>query len=404
MKIGYSYWGYLGDTKYDEKGKMASTPDGNAIYSWSIIHQLINEGHTVFQIMPNRDYVGLGKEGKLLFGSWCTNQRYNSLFGMVKMYKIDTNWLYMTKEKLFNIWYDKGLSDCDVILHEWRMLIPGRNDDTSKMFNGMVYDYQPDYFIQECLFEFCDINKIPVIIFDLDYKITQEEISRLPGCEHIWLFELGFKWQKYPQALHVEIPFDFNYINEFDITKGEKTNNLVYVGNRYERDWCIDKYIPTEISGVTVYGNWLESNRDSKDKWPNITFGPRVQTYDMSSIYQNSIATVLLAKQEYLENSFMTARIIESIFYGCVPLFIEEYGESTIRKYAGIYYKELTVRSKSDIINIVYELRYNDSYRRNIIAYLREHLSFMDVRKFVNHIYDVVDEEARKEIRKDLIV
>ena len=43
MKIGYSYWGYLGDTKYDKNGKMASTPDGNAIYSWSIIYQLMKK-------------------------------------------------------------------------------------------------------------------------------------------------------------------------------------------------------------------------------------------------------------------------------------------------------------------------------------------------------------------------
>ena len=50
----------------------------------------------------------------------------------------------------------------------------------------------------------------------------------------------------------------------------------------------------------------------------------------------------------------MTARIIEAVFYGCVPLFIEEYGEDCIKKYAGIYSQDLTVSTKSDIINIVY--------------------------------------------------
>lgn len=400
MKIGYSFWGYLGDTKYDKNGKMASTPDGNAIYSWSIIHQLLRDGHQVYQVMPNRDSVGIGKEGKLLFG-WCTNQRYDALISMVKLYKVDTNWIDMTKEKLFNIWYNKGLADCDVILHEWRMLIPGRNDATSKMFQGMgdkSFDYQPDYFIQECLFEFCDLNKIPVIIFDLDYKVSAEEINKLPGCQRIWLFELGYKWRQFSQARHVEIPFSFDYISEFPLNRGDNIeNNLVYVGNRYERDWCIDKYIPTEMSGVTVYGNWLESGRDSADKWPNIVFGPRVQTADMPGIYQNSLATVLLAKSEYLENSFMTARIIEAVFYGCVPLFIEEYGEDCIKKYAGIYAKDLTVRSKSDIINMVYFLRYNDSYRRNMLSYLREHLKFMDVYNFMQQVYDIVEiERSRK--------
>lgn len=401
MKIGYSYWGYLGDTKYDEKGNIASTPDGNAIYSWSIINKLIKDGHEVFQVMPNRDNIGLAKEGKLLFSAWCTNQRYDALMKMRKMYKVDTDWSSMFREKLFNIWYDKGLADCDIILHEWRMLVPGRNNDKS---------IQPDYFIQYLLFEFCALNKIPVIIFDLDYKVTPEEINKLPGCEHIWLFELGYKWNKFQQARHVEIPFDFDYINTFPLSNescyyGEgKKDNLVYIGNRYERDWCIDKYIPTEISGVTVYGNWLESNRDSKDKWPNITFGPRVQTYDMPGIYQNSIATILLAKKEYLDNKFMTARIIEAVFYGCVPLFIEEYGEECIYRYAGTYAKDLTVSSKSDIINIIYYLRYNESYRKNVLSYLRERLRFMDVKYFVDNIYDVLQEENRKEGKQCIII
>lgn len=404
MKIGYSYWGYIGDTKYDKNGKMASTPDGNAIYSWSIIHKLLKDGHKVYQVMPNRDCIGLAKEGKLLFG-WCTNQRYDALISMIKLYKVDTNWIDMTKEKLFNIWYNKGLADCDVILHEWRMLIPGRNDATSKMFQGMgdkSFDYQPDYFIQECLFEFCGLNKIPVIIFDLDYKLTEVEFNRLQVINSkTYLFELGYKWGQTSfenNFYHVEIPFSFDYINEFPLERKDNQlfiDNLVYVGNRYERDWCIDKYIPTEMDGVTVYGNWLESGRDSANKWPNIKFGPRVQTSDMPQIYQNSLATVLLAKKEYLEHSFMTARIIEAVFYGCVPLFIEEYGEDCIKKYAGIYSQDLTVSSKSDIINIVYYLRYNDSYRRNVLSYLREHLKFMDVKHFTDKLYYVVEREKK---------
>lgn len=392
MKIGYSYWGYLGDTKYDKNGKMASTPDGNAIYSWSIIYQLMKEGHQVYQIMPDRDYVGLAKEGSGLF-SWCTNQRMKALTEMVKLYKVYTDWSTMTKTDLFDIWDNKGLNECEVILHEWRMFIPGRNDDRA---------IQPDYFIQEALIEYCARHGITLIIFDLDYKITEEEYNRLLAVNSkTYLFELGYKWGQTSvdnNFYHVEIPFSFDYINEFPLERKDNQlhiDNLVYVGNRYERDWCIDKYIPTEMDGVTVYGNWLESGRDSADKWPNIEFGPRVQTADMPEIYQNSLATILLAKKEYLEYSFMTARIIEAVFYGCVPLFIEEYGDACIKKYAGIYSQDLTVSSKSDIINIVYYLRYNDSYRRNVLSYLREHLKFMDVKHFVNKLYYVVEREKK---------
>lgn len=391
MKIGYSYWGYLGDTKYDSKGKMASTPDGNAIYSWSIIHQLMKDGHKVFQVMPDRDYVGLGKEGHDLF-SWCSNQRYKALTGMEKIYKVDTDWSEIDKYALYDIWDNVGLNECACILHEWRMFIPGRNDDKT---------IQPDFFVQERLIEYCARYDIPLIIFDLDYKITEVEFNRLLNINpDTYLFELGNKWKSHKNTRHVEIPFNFDYINEFpirrrDIITDKIPDNLVYVGNRYERDWCIDKYIPTELPGVTVYGNWLESGRDSADRWPNIEFGPRVQTADMPEIYQNSLATVLLAKKEYLEYSFMTARIIEAVFYGCVPLFIEEYGDECIEKYAGIYSQDLTVYSKSDIINTVYYLRYNDSYRRNVLSYLREHLKFMDVKNFTNTLYDVIEKRTK---------
>ena len=58
-KCGYSYWGFLGDTKMDKDGNLLSTPDGNAFYSWSIIRQLQKDGYVVVQVMPDRDRTGL---------------------------------------------------------------------------------------------------------------------------------------------------------------------------------------------------------------------------------------------------------------------------------------------------------------------------------------------------------
>ena len=71
MRIGYSYWGFLGDRKYDDKGNILSTPDGNAFYSWSIINKFIEDGHQVIGIMPDRDEPGFRFEGVNLFSSWC---------------------------------------------------------------------------------------------------------------------------------------------------------------------------------------------------------------------------------------------------------------------------------------------------------------------------------------------
>lgn len=396
MIVGYSYWGYLGDTKYDVNGNVASTPDGNAFYSWSIINGLLKAGDKVIQIMPDRDYVGFEKEQNGLFSSWCSNERLNAYKSMVKMPK-ESDMKLVSKGSIFEIWNKNGLKDCDIILHEWRMPIPGRNTFSTRYIAQKHNDsvdyknYQPDFFMQECLCEYCSIYKIPMIIFDLDYKLTSEMLDELPNKDNIFVFELGYKWEG-KNSMHVEIPFDFDRIFDIPIANtGMLTYNIIYVGNRYERDWCIDKYVPTELNDVVVYGNWLESNRDSKTRWPNIEFGRRLQTKEMVSVYNNSVCTLLLAKKEYVENNFMTARIIESIFYGCVPLFIEEYGEECINRYAGIYSSLLTVSSKSDVIERTLMFKYNKDLRVGVIYYLRDLLAgFMDAKYFVEDIHNVL--------------
>ena len=72
-------------------------------------------------------------------------------------------------------------------------------------------------------------------------------------------------------------------------------------------------------------------------------------------------------------------------------MFIEEYGEECIRRYAGVYSSLLTVGSKSDVIEGTMMFKYNKDLRSNVIYYLRERLAgFMDVRYFVDDIHKVV--------------
>lgn len=390
MKVGYNFWGFLGDKKYSKDGELLSTPDGNAFYSWSIIKELLKRGCKVFNMMPDRDFPGICIEKENLFSSWCQNDRLNSYLGQIFTfdYKLKTkSFCNITKQDLFDVWDDFEVYNFDFILHEWRMEIPGRNDLESRY----EWKWQPDLFIQQCVLEYCRLHNITLIIFDLDYKFNENEVSL---GDNIHVFELGNKFSGKEWADKVYIPFDFSCIDEFEpklYNFDDYSNNLVYIGNRYERDWCIDKYIPTEMKNVIVYGNWKESGRDSEKRWPNIKFGDRLQTSDMYDVYSNSIATILLAKKDYCENQFMTARIIEAIFYCTVPLFIEEYGDDCILDYAGAYSKLLTVRSKGDVIDVVYKLKHNSLLRHNIIYYLRKRLSkFMDVKFFVDKCFSVL--------------
>lgn len=405
-KCGYSFWGYLGDTKYNKDGKIASTPDGNAFYSWCIIRELQKRGYEVTQIMPDRDKKGYEIEKEKLFNSWLKLERESVYVNTVK-----SNFLTVIDEYIKNVQSyqsDKNkllghIKNCilehlvllcegmEFILHEYRMLIPGRNDYDSILDKN----WQPDYLIQRCLFEYCCKYNKKLILFDLDYKLDYMVYFGLKnkGC-NITIFELGTKWKtliRSKEVRKVYIPFDFDNINYFSDNSSIRNYNLVYVGNRYERDWCIDKYIPDDLDKCVVYGNWLEGDKDSKQRWPNLYFGHRLQTKNMRDVYVNSIATILLAKKEYCGFEFMTARIIESIFYGTVPLFIEEYGEDVIKRYAGCYAKLLTVSNKKDVCDTLYILRngHDGKLIENIIEYLRDRLKFMDVKNFVDIIEEV---------------
>lgn len=370
MNIGYAYWGFLGDRKYNKQGEQISTPDGNAFYSWSIIKAFQDDGDKVFGLMPDRDVPGYEKEGNDLFSSWCTNKRELA---------------YIKFEESLD--YD-NLKNIDLILLEWRWEIPGRNELSME---GQE-NWQPDLKYRNQIIEYARCQNIPLVVFDLDYKLTEEDIRKY-GIKYV--IELGNKWSNsnIVKSKKVFIPFDFNCINEFEI-KEKVENSLVYIGNRYERDWCIDKYIPEDLDKAIIYGNWKESGRDSEKRWDRLNFGDRLQTSQMHNVYSNSIATILLAKEDYCKYNFMTARIIEAIFYGTVPLFIEEYGKETIQEYAGKYAEFLTVKDKEDVKMIIKVLNNDLQVRKNVIQYLRRHLRFMDCKFFINDVKSLVKEKT----------
>lgn len=371
-KIGYSFWGYLGDKKYNNKRELVSTPDGNAFYSFSIINAFIDKGYEVVQLMPDRDATGFELNGEKLFESFACAARNKAYSSTIKVND--------------NCDYNEVTKGLDFVLLEWRWPIEGRNDEATMLSNKEAW--QPDYYKQCEILKACKKNNVKVVVFDLDYKLTDEDIEKF-SIEYV--IELGDKWSqsRKVKAKRIEIPFDFSVINEFGI-KNKFENSLVYVGNRYERDWCIDKYIPEGLDNCKIYGNWKESGRDSEERWKGINFKHRLQTSEMHDVYSSSVATILLAKEEYCKYHFMTARIIEAIFYGCVPIFIAEYGEQTIKKYAGFFADALTARNKNDVVKIVDYLNNNILLRQVIIEYMRNRLAFMDASNFVKDVLELV--------------
>ena len=387
-KVGYSFWGYLGDIKFDPLTRCAtSTPDGNATYSWSIINAFADAGYDVIRVMPDRDSAGIGMLGdELLFNSFAQEKRTKAYRSMVKSICTRTDYSKLKKYEVFEAWSNAHLYEVDAVLHEWRMEIPGRNDYASRHELGR--EWQPDLFLQDCLIDFCSVNDIKLVVLDLDYKLSIKEIDKLRSRVDLHILELGDKWSGMDFARHVEIPLDFTAIGEFE-PKCDVKDNVVYIGSRYERDWCIDKYI-VGAGQVAVYGNWLEGGRDSASRWPDIDFRRRLQACELPRVYQDAATTVLLAKEDYCKYHFMTMRILEAVWFGCVPLFIEEYGRETIAKYAGDFSDILTVRSHEDVRAKAEALSRNSYNRGVVIDSLRDHLRFMHVKNFMNVFIDVI--------------
>lgn len=389
-KIGYSFWGFLGDIKFDPSTKrVASTPDGNATYSWSIINALSNAGYDVIRVMPDRDETGvkvLGKE--FLFSSFASSKRLDAYESMVPSIRSRADYSSMMAYEVFEAWDAAHLYEADAVLHEWRMEVPGRNDCDLGVRRELGKKWQPDLFFQDCLIRYCFANSIKLVVFDLDYKLSDDDIAELSSIVDLSVLELGDKWAGRDFARHVEIPLDFTSINEFEL-KRNVLDRVVYIGSRYERDWCIDKYI-VGAGQVAVYGNWLEGGRDSATKWPDVDFRRRLQACELPGVYQHAATTVLLAKEDYCKYHFMTMRILEAVWFGCVPLFIEEYGSETIAKYAGDFSDILTVRSHEDV-RVKAEALSRNSYNRGVVIdYLRDHLMFMHVKNFMNVLIDVI--------------
>lgn len=377
MKVGYFYWGFLGDRKYNADGRQVSTPDGNAFYSWSIIKGFIDAGHKVYCLTIDRDINCAKFDSKNMFSAWCERDRRFAYNCMDKSTKImafkpagDTRG-YVTLE---------NMPDLDMMLIEWRWPIPGRNIDVD-----YGDDWQPDLVICRSLIQYANEHNIPVVIFDLDYKMTIGDIYR----NNIkYVIELGNKWSKEESVVsrRIEIPFDFLHINDFKIKRPRDA--VIYIGNRYERDWCINKYLPDKS---IVHGNWLESGRNSNEVWPNLKFKRRLQTADMYTAYSKCAVTPLLAKREYCKEGFVTARLIEAVFYGCLPLFIEEFGDDVIRRYVPDELKDIIVVHNKDEVRAIGEyMLKHPKERKDAIQLMRKHLKFMDAKYFVNNVLELI--------------
>lgn len=373
MNIGYFFWGHLSD-KLGENTK--NTPDGNAWYSSSIIHELQKRKHNVFLLSIDRDKEDFNIFKEECFKSFEFKKRIN-------VYK-NSKWCKWNDTFSSLIEFPK----LDILLLEWRFLIQGRND--LELENSV--NWQPDLKMQTILLNYYSKQKTKIIIFDLDYKLTIKDEEQLlkQFSNNIFILETAKKIkQTILPRISVEIPFWIINSKIFKNKKVNKNKQIVYIGSNYEREDSINKYILpfSKENPFTCwfYGNWRNYPEIVEKiycdlKWRDIQYHHRVGHSDFLEVYNDSICCPLLAKQEYYKNGFTTARIQECLYFGSIPIGFKEHYK--IEEYLP---KELIVSNFKELIKTInFISNFSIKKRNNYREMLWNNLKFMDVKYFIN--------------------
>jgi hypothetical protein len=362
MRVGYSYWGFLGDNKLDDNEKVLSTPDGNATYSWSIIHEMQRRGWQVYMMQNDRDWPGFKKYGRYNFDAFSSRKRMDSYLRMLPT-------------------FGENLPELDVLILEWRFPIPGRNT----VVNPKDPNYQPDLDRQNQLLDHYKGTDTKIIFWDLDHKVLLEDETR-------WKPDAIFETSVEPRMLsiprtRVEPPIVVEDLLQHPTLPSDPKRKLVYIGSRYERDDVITEWIkPTSDAypnEVEFWGNWLRTVDECRKLWPNVNYNDRITTKDFRRVYGTAGACPLLAKRSYLETGFITPRPWEALMFGTIPIGLAP--AKGITQYA-----VHVAHSGEDMIEVAEtlagaDLESRDQCRKDNV----EMLEFMDARHFVDKIQEV---------------
>jgi len=300
MRIGYSFWGFLGPGITD-------TPDGGRSHRRPFIDAIRAAGHQVVFLQPNRDLAEAGDRAA---------DRYP---------------------------FDPGLPEIDVLFAEWRWPIPGRNTTTCGA-RGHTCDLHRQ---ADLLNHYTHTLGTPTVIWDKDLKLPPTD----PLRQHHGVVVCEAALIPSARARPLLFPLDDALLDEADapvLTAQSRPLPLTYIGNQYDRDQAFDRYFAPAAAHLPhrVAGKWRDARR-----WPEVSFLGRVPFSEVSPMYSESLATVLLLPERYAAVGQMTQRIFEAVLAGCLPL-----APSDIARIRQFVPDELIVHDGMGVIDGVHRL------------------------------------------------
>ncbi len=357
-RILYAFWGHLADRRV-KNGKPLSAPNGNSMYSWTIIDAFMNIGYEVWRGMPDRDEEYVKKRGRFAFAAFSPQSRWRT-------------YTASSQVQFDNHWRAIDWPEVDVVLLEWRFPIPGRNCGISE--SDPAFD--PDLIIQDRLIEHYRSKGTPIIAFDLDLEMTQQDEQEVD-----WVYELGFS--RGPEH-HVDPMCCWNELDQFQTFNPKK--EIAYIGNRYDRDGQFEKYLGQDLGILArVYGNWLEKDRDSAVRWPHIRFGPRIHPESFHEVYMQASVVPLILRDKYNEYGWMTFRFVETLLFGSIPaLPIEFQSPMTYVPHS------LRIGSQEELVRLAKEYARDWNGRKEMRKKIINYCQFLDASVFAHKIDQLI--------------
>ncbi|HEY2265358.1 MAG TPA: hypothetical protein VGI96_22230 [Streptosporangiaceae bacterium] len=269
MRIGYSFWGFLGPGITD-------TPDGGRSHRRPLIDGLRAAGHEIVFLQRNRD----------LHEADCDlRHRY--------------------------VW-DDGLPCIDALFLEWRWPVPGRSTTPCGSLGHTCDLHRQD----ELVVHYTVRRKVPTIVWDKDLRLDPG--SPLRSAPNVAVCEAGLR--PGPGAQSLLFPVADSALDEADpvaLVALPRALPLAYVGNQYDRDAAFSEYFApaAALFAHRVAGKWTRT-----DAWPHVNFTGRCAFPDVRELHESALATVLLLPERYARAGQMTQRLPEAVLAGCLPI------------------------------------------------------------------------------------
>lgn len=269
MRIGYSFWGFLGPGVTD-------TPDGGRSHRRVLVDGLRSRGHDIVFLQPDRDHLEAD---------------------------VDLSEYYR---------WDSGLPEIDVLFLEWRWPIPGRNT-TACGTTGHTCDLHRQ---QELLDHYTHHHDVRTILWDKDRRLPNAD----PLRHHRTVTVGEAALHPSPGAASLLFPVADAVLDRADpvaLAGTPRDTALVYVGNQYERDAAFTEFFAPAAATHRhlVAGKWTAT-----DAWSHVRFLGRVPFAHVAEIHSRALATVLLLPRHYALAGQMTQRLAEAVTAGCLPL------------------------------------------------------------------------------------